>query len=374
METFRLSSKLCENDREYLIQTFNDIEHGSICTTVFVDGVRTDTFKHPHPNGLSQDQLLSFVKQTHGERKKEMESLLKAGQLASSENDGESMYRLATTFYCHRLYREAADLLGALTHIDQDHHQAYHLLAMALVALGDSVDAVNVAADAVRLRPGYADYRNCLGEALLSAGAVAEAISEFEAAIKVNMYYGEAYFNLGLARCLEASNSNDPSVRRQLGVRIVDHFRKAAMIQPELENQVQYREGFTGLTDYDFAGALAAFKRVREARREARRQEFIASNQRLMQPFGSWTMEAVTDQIRTLQAKLSQHPNYLDIQVELVRCYLEQAGLVWEQGVEECRRLTEAHPSAAQFADTLEQARSVSQVIAQTIATVGKKG
>lgn len=374
METFRLSSKLCENDREYLIQTINDIEHGSVCTTVFVDGVRTDTFRHPHPSGLSQDQLLSLVKQTHGERKKEMENLLKAAQQVSREGDSESISRLATTFYCHRLYREAADLLVGLTRLNPDNHEAHYLLAMTLVSLGESVDAVNAAAEAVRLRPGYADYRNSLGEALLSAGAVAEAISEFEAAISINMYYGDAYFNLGLARCLEASNSNDPSVRRQLSVRIVDHFRKAAMIQPQLENQVQYRQGFTALTDYDFAGALAAFKRVREDRREDRRQEFIATNQRLMQSFGSWTLEAVTDQIRTLQSKLSQHPNYLDIQVELVRCYLEQAGLIWHQGVEECQRITEAHPDAAQFAETLEQARSVSQAMAQTTAKVGKKG
>ncbi|MEW5796403.1 MAG: hypothetical protein AB1772_08565 [Candidatus Zixiibacteriota bacterium] len=374
METFRLSSKLRENDREYLIQTANDIEQGTVSTTVFVDGVRADTFSYPHPNDVAADQLLALVKQTHGERKRDMENLLKAYQQVSMGSDPDAMYRLATTFYCRRLYREAAELLGRLNRVESGYHQAYNLLGMTRVALGESAEAVNSAAEAVRLRPGYADYRNNLGEALLSAGAAAEAITEFEAAIAINMYYGDAYFNLGLARTLEASYCNDPNLRRQLGSRIVDHFRKAALIQPELESQTQYREGLTALSNFDYSGALVALKRVRESRREAKRQEFVAANRRLMTPRDSWTTEAIVEQIRILQTQLSQHPNYIDLQTELVRCYFEQADLVWERGVEECRRILEAHPDASHMAEARDRAQMVRQSMAQIIAGIGRRG
>ena len=373
METFRLSSKLRENDREYLIQTTNDVEQGTVCTTVFVDGVRTDTFSYPHPNDVAQDRLLALVKETHGERKKEMENLLQAYQQVSLGGDPEAMYRLATTFYYRRLYHETADLLARLTRLDPSYHQAFHLLSMTEVALGENVEAVNVAAEAVRLRPGYADYRNNLGEALLAAGAAAEAITEFEAAISINMYYGDAYFNLGLARTLEASHCTDPSTRRQLGSRIVDHFRKATLIQPELENQTQYREGLTALTNFDYSSALAALKRVRESRREAKRQEFVAANQRLMTPRDSWTTEAIVEQIRILQTRLSQHPNYLDLQTELACCYFEHADLIWGRGIEECGRILEAHPEADQITHTRDQAQTVRQAMVQTIANIDRK-
>jgi len=62
METIRLNSKLREKDREYLIQTSNDVSLGSVSTTVYVDGMRTDTHCCPHPEELTQEQLLEMVK------------------------------------------------------------------------------------------------------------------------------------------------------------------------------------------------------------------------------------------------------------------------------------------------------------------------
>lgn len=374
MESYRLSSKLREKDREYLIQTVNDVEHGSVCTTVFVDGVRTDTFNHPYTDSLGGEQLLVLVKEAHGERRRELEAILQAYQEVSLQGDLQSMYRLATAFYYRRFYREAGDLLGGVIRIDPSYHQAHYLLALAQLALGQGVEAVNSAAEAVKYRPGYADYRHNLGEALLAAGAVNESIAEFEAAISINMYYGEAYFNLGLARLLEASRSNNPEYRRDLGARISDHFRKAALIHPELENHSSFREGLTSLASYDHSGALAAFKRVREARKEARRLEFIAINGRLMTPRDAWTTEALVEQIRTLQAQLGRHPGYLDLQVELARCYMEQSRLMWERAVEECGRIIEAHPEASHVEFTIEQARAVGQAIERTLTSLDKKG
>jgi tetratricopeptide (TPR) repeat protein len=262
----------------------------------------------------------------------------------------QSMYRLATAFYYRRFYHEAADLLRGVIRFNPAYHQGHYLLAMTQLALGMGTEAVNSAAEAVKYRPGYADYRHNLGEALLAAGAVNESIAEFEAAIAINMYYGE------------------------LGARISDHFRKATLIHPELENHSSFREGLTSLASYDYSGALGAFKRVREARREARRMEFIAINGRLMTPRDAWTTEALVEQIRTLQAQLGRHPGYIDLQVELARCYMEQARIMWERAAEECGHIIEAHPEATQVALTLDGARSVAEAIERTLTSLDKKG
>ena len=374
METYRLSSKLRQNEREYLIQTTNDITRGAVSTTVFVDGVKTDTYSCPYPDELSEENLLSLVKQTHGERKLELESLLQACQNTCEQGEVEAMYRLATTLYYRRLYREAAELLGGITSLNPEHHQGHYLLAATCLALGQIADAVRSASEAVRLRPGYADYRNGLAETLLAAGAVTEAIAELEAAISINLYYGDAYFNLGLARTFVASQARDPEQRQAVGQRAGDCFRKAQLIRPELENQSDYREGLTALANRDYPWALSLFKRVRENYREARRQEFVIANCRIMTPDDSWTSEALNDQIRSLRAQLAHHPSYLDLQKELARCYFEMAARLWDQGIDECRRIVETHAGMTRVAEAMELAQRARPALTETITVVTRKG
>jgi hypothetical protein len=76
METYRLSSKLKEKDREYLIQTANDSNVGTVATVIYVDGVLTETVNCPHPADVQPQEVLSLVKMTHNEKKQEIETLL----------------------------------------------------------------------------------------------------------------------------------------------------------------------------------------------------------------------------------------------------------------------------------------------------------
>jgi len=374
MEVYRLSSRLRENEREYLIQTSNDAVEGIVSTTVFVNGLRTDSFSCPHPAGLSPEQMMSLVKQAHGDRKKELETLLRACQNVSADGNADEMYRLGIAFFYRRLYHEAEDILTGLTHLDRGHHQGFSLLAQSCLALGESKEAVNAAIEAVRLRPGYADYRNNLGEALLANGAVAEAVAELEAAISINMYYGEAYFNLALARTLEAADCREAHRRRQLDRRIGELLRKAALILPEFESHADYRDGLTALAAFDYARALGLLKRVRESRKEVKRQEFVTANRRLVTHQDSWTADAIIDQIRLLEAQLVRHPNYLDLQTELARCQFERATHIWWSAVNTCRRILDAHPDVPNVRRALERAQAVPAAAEQVIDSLIPKG
>ena len=374
METFRLNSKLRERNREYLIQTSNDVSLGSVSTTVYVDGMRTDTHSCPYPDEISPDQLLEIVKTAHGERKKELEGLLQAYQRAGVENDLDQMFQLSSALCHKKLHYEALDLLKGVVSLRSDHHQAYDLLGQTYLASGQAGSAMEAGLRAVELRPNYADYRSHLGEAYLSAGLADQSIVELEAAIGLNMYYSEAYFNLGLAHILAASNSAERSFLLQSITRAQEYLAKAGLVYVEYLSHRNYQEGIKALENHDFGRALSLLRSVSEARKELHRRQFIAMHGRLLAHPDVWTVEGIGEQIKSLRAELGKHPNYLDMQTELVRCYLEQAGMIWDQGLDVCQRIMETHPDQERIAAIMEAALDIRASMLKTIEDIGKEG
>ena len=142
METYRLSSKMSEQEREYLIQTTNDANLGSVMTTVYVDGVPAETIDSPHPSDINPEEVLSFVKVTHGEKKEEIEKLLQAFGRAVASHDLQMMYHLGTAFYYKGFYYEASELFVNCINLNHSHHQAYNFLSQADLARGRFKEAV----------------------------------------------------------------------------------------------------------------------------------------------------------------------------------------------------------------------------------------
>ena len=167
METYRVSSKLRENNKEYLIQTANDANLGLVATTIYVDGIPTESASCPHPGDIKPQEVMSLVNLTHGEKKKEIENLLQSYHKALQGGRPEAMCHLGTAFLYKGFYHEARDLFLAATSVDSEYHQAYNQLCVAEQVLGSIGSAIDSGKKAVALRPRYADYRNALGEAYL---------------------------------------------------------------------------------------------------------------------------------------------------------------------------------------------------------------
>jgi len=260
METYRLSSKLREKNREYLIQTANDTVLGTVSTSVYADGVPTETTNRPHPTEISPQQVLSVVKMTHGEKRSELEALLKAHNEFSVKGDFNSMHQLGMAFFFKRLYLESIELFREVLALKPEHHQALNQLGVAYLAAGKFDAAIKACRQAVAHRPEYADYRNNLGEAYLASSLASEALSEFEKAISINMYYGDAYLNLGLASLLDAVN--DPVREKTPGLikQAIECFNRAALIHPEHKLRSEFEEGLAALEESDMARAINCFK------------------------------------------------------------------------------------------------------------------
>jgi tetratricopeptide (TPR) repeat protein len=373
METYRLSSKLRENDHEYLILTANDVPSRAVATTIFVDGVCTEETSWPYPSDIPQDQLLSLVKKAHGEKKRELELLLQAYHRVAEEGEPGPIFKLANALHAKQLDAEATSLLRLLLRIDPEHHQGYNLMGQVQLAMGKLDEAVLAATEAVRFRPEYADYRNNLAEAYLARGAVAEASAELEEAIGINLYYADAYVNLALVQTLQASQSRDRDLIDKTVARSRDLLDKAVLIQKEYGHYRDYDEGRRALENHDFSRALGLLNGVKEAIREARRRDTAALLAPLAFDPEAISEESIADHIVSLKEQLQKHPNYLDLQVELARSYLEQARLIWIKGIREFERARECHPSLEGVAVTLEAAETAREGLKNTLATIRRK-
>ncbi|MEW6049826.1 MAG: tetratricopeptide repeat protein [Candidatus Zixiibacteriota bacterium] len=372
METYRLSSKLREKDKEYLIQTANDANLGLVATTIFVDGILTETTNCPHPDDIRPQEVLSLVKASHEEKKKEIETLLQSYRRVLESGEAETMHHLGTAFYYKGFYQEARELFRAATSIDPNHHQALNQLALTELALGNVRTAILAAQAAVAKRPRYADYHNNLGESFLADGACHKAIMEFEEAISINLYYADAYFNLGLAQLLNAQAFPDREQTQDRIARMTDCFYKASLINTAYQGQ-SLDEGLAALKDGDLNRALHTFKSIRETKKEHHRQEFAGFHMKLIL-FPEWASEkAVTDRIEFLTQEIRKNPAYVDLQAELAQCYLEQGRIAWQKGVEQYKQAADINPSLANLQTALEQAQALYGHLCATVSTISEK-
>lgn len=373
METYRINSKLREDDHEYLIHTTNDPSLGSVSTTVFVDGVQTETVSCPHPTESDPREVLSLVQLTHGEKKKEVESLLQTYSEVVQQGDPETTYQLGTAFFYKRFYAEAARLFVQAEQLKAGHHQAANYLGMTYLALGRFEEAVEAARRAVTDRPGYADYRNNLGEAYLADNNPGAAIVEFQEAISINMYYGDAYLNLGLAHLLTAINEGPSGHATPSTEKITGFLHKASLIYPDLKKRSDFDEGLRALRSGDYGRALILFKEIRDARKESRRKEFSSFYMRFVTSPGLVSEKSLVERIRFLEAELKRNPTYVDLQADLAHCYLEHARLIWRKGVDQFRKTAEMNSSLPGITEAVTQAEEVHQIVDRAVGKITGK-
>ena len=86
------------------------------------------------------------------------------------------------------------------------------------------------------------------------------------------------------------------------------------------------------------------------------------------------TKEAISDQIKSLESELRKNPNYVDLQAELARSYLEYSRLLWNKGVDRFSRTAEANRSLDGVSYALEEAEKVQQRIDVAIGKIAEKG
>jgi len=333
MESYRLKSRILENEKEYLIQTSNDVNQGVIKTSIFVDGNLLDANILPHSEDICEEEILKLVKSAHGERKTELEYLLKSYRDVIEQAEPKMMYHLGTALFHKRMLPEARELFRLAIGLQKDYHEVYYFLAQTEMALKNISAAVEAAERAVELRSDFADYRNNLGEAYLEAGSCKRAIIEFEEAVKRNVYYADAYFNLALSYILNAVNRENFELYSDLTTTCTDLFKKAILIYPDYQNQA-YNEGISSLTGGDLKRAYNLLRVVREEKKEKVRTQKASHFNRFLL-YTDWLSEGnIVERIEALEKELHKNPDYVDLYYELAICHMHRAKFAWQKGTE----------------------------------------
>jgi len=355
METFRINSKLKENDKEILIQTANNPSEGTISSSIYIDGVLTELFMLPHPIEEDPDRIMSLVKETHGIRREELEALLAAYRNAMSSSDAKLICKLGQALYYKRLFAEAKELLRSAVTLDPEFHAARQALAKVELELGNVKGAMEHASQAANQCPKYADYRNTLGEIFMMNGEFVKAVTEFQDAVKINLYYAEAYFNLGLAILKSVKgNPHEHSAPNLLG-RSRDAFKKAAMVDAEYAVS-PFEQGIKALESTQLNKALEHFETVSKRVKEKQRSDQSNYFMRFVIMRDSAADESIEARIKYLEKEIAKNPSYVDLHAELAQCYLEQARKNWRKGIEQYRKTLELNPGFGSARRCLEEA------------------
>jgi tetratricopeptide (TPR) repeat protein len=333
MEPYRLSSRIVENEKEFLVQTLNDEKQGIIRSSLFVNGELLDSVILPHSEETSEAEILNLVKSTHGQKTSELEYLLKNYKEIMEQGNPETMYQLGTALYYKRMYPESRDLLRTAVSLDPNHHKAWLNLSLVESALKNASEAVRSASKAVELRDKFADYRNILGELYLEAGSCKRAIIELDEAIKLNVYYADAYYNLALTNIYNGISREDYTMFSDLTPKALDMLQKATLIDPGFRSQA-YDSGIAALNGGNLKEAYGYLKQARNDKKERKRREQAVYYDRFLMS-SDWASQAVlTDRIRFLERELEKNPGYVDLLHELGICHLQKAKLDWQKGVE----------------------------------------
>lgn len=343
MESFRLNSRVVEGEKEFMIQTLNDTEQGVVKTSLFVDGEFLDADILPLSKELSEDQLLNMVKTAHVEKKTELEYLLKCFNDVIENGSPESMHQLGIALYYKKLYWEAEQLFRSAVKLKQNFDEAWFYLCKTELAIRNYYEAAEAGNKAVELKPTYADYRNCLGEAYQGAGSCHRAIMEFEESIKQNVYYADAYFNLAITYILNEVNREDYNLSGDFATQTIDTLNKAVLIYPYYRCQ-DYENAVLSIKDGNPKKAYALLMEIRRDKEERLRRENSSYFQRYLM-YTDWIdKKNIPDRVDFLKKEIEKNPGYVDLYYELAVCYLHQSRFDWERGIESFKKALEINP------------------------------
>jgi len=343
MEAYRLNSRIVEDDKEFLVRTENDAERGIIRTSIYINGEFVDSNIVPHEGEFSEEQVLELVKNAHGEKKAELEFLLKNFREVLNNGSPDMMCQLGKAMYYKKMYAEAARLFGSAIKLKEDMHEAYFYLGQTELAAGNVEAAIRAAGEAVKIRPAFADYRNNLGEALLDNDNWRDAMEQFDEAIRKNVYYGDAYFNKALAHLANALKQEDPDIASEFQNKTGELLEKAALIDPYFKTS-DFDEAVEAVWDGDISYAVLCLRQKRQDKREKSRMQKALHFQRYLLNTDWLSQGDIEGRISTLEREISKNPGYVDLYYELGVCRLYHARLSWKNAMDNFQRALEINP------------------------------
>lgn len=344
MENYRLSTRINSADREYLVQTANDAQGTKICTTIFADGVPLDSIEDPLSPNLPDVELRELIKSTHKERQDEIEHLFARYEEVRNSDDVDQLDSFGLALAYRQMFEEGEALLRKAVELAPENNNVLCHLAEVQMSRRQYREAAEVLGRCVELKPKFADYRNALGEALLALGSCKRAVIEFDEAIDLNLYYGDAYYNKALAFVLNAITREDFQLFSEYNQKTMDMLERAAVIAPEYQGP-EFEKGKQLLERGELKPAYDQLLKVREERKRKRNRDLARTFLKFLVASDRVDEKSLTKRIRTLKDEISRNPHYPDLHYELAVAYTLLGRFIHNKAITEYQEALRLNPS-----------------------------
>lgn len=333
MSAVSFSDKFKGLGREYLLQTsLNELNNNLICT-LFSSGQLLTSRTLPSPESMTGLDLTESVQEIHRQYLADFRSLFGLIERIKDSDKPELIEKLGKTLYSKCLYDEGLKLLASALERHPDYPGLRMLLGKIYLALGRFPDAERELLHAVRLAPEYPDLRNLLGVTLLKLKRPAAAIGEFKKAVSINIYFHNAYFNLGLGYIQNGIVKEDFNLAKNLLQNCDLTFGKATVFNPGYLTR-DYEEGRLYLARGKLEEAYEILSKVADLNGSPDSHDrLLEMYLRFVHGDGGMTEEGISKYVGELKNIVKTSPGYADLQNELGLAYTVMAKFMNDKAI-----------------------------------------
>lgn len=342
MKQLTLSDKLKGMGKEFFLQTSTNPDTGMGTCILFESGNPIDIIKFKLSS--NNDKATAIVERYHNVHYQRLQRLSQFYEQMADETDASVLEMLAVSLLDQKLYKEALEILNKAVSLDARNSRLYNYLGFTCMVLEDYQKAHEYLVKAVEMAPDFPDYHNNLGMVFLKQGKCYQASKSFEKAIDLNIYYGEAYYNLALAVILNGIKKDDYDLAENLEENATKLLGKSVGFNPILNNEY-LQQGLNALRKKDLDNA---FKVLSKGYHKVVGGRFLKSNYYFHLEYlfnnGLLSKEVVISHIKKLHKLLETNPNYPDLYNDLGTTYTVLAQLYSQHAVEAYQKALKINP------------------------------
>ena len=230
----------------------------------------------------------------------------------------------------------------------------HFVLGRLYLARGMFDEALEQSCKAVELAPSFPDYRNMLGIAYLSTRKPVSAVDEFKKAVELNIYYDEAYFNLGLAFIMNGIVREDFNLAKNLLHNCQEAFGKAIMFNPGYMN-LNYETGMNLLRENKLEQAYEILSAMgREVITHESEERLLEMYLRYIHGESGMTEEGIKQYVEQISELLKSNPGHADLHNELGMAYTVMGKFLNNKAIEHFKEALKINPDFIKAARNLK--------------------
>jgi tetratricopeptide (TPR) repeat protein len=354
MAAIGFSDRFRRLGREYLIQTSANEARKIISCSLFHSGLLINSRSFPLPESPVSGSLLDHVSKVHEQCLRDIDSLLGLVERMSTLDKPEIIEKLGKTLCSRELFDEGRELLTAAVQRYPDLPGLRFVLGKLYLAKGIYDEAVDHLSRAVDLAPSYPDYRNLLGYAYLMGRKPVAAIDEFKKAVEQNVYFDEAYFNLGLGFILNGIVREDFNLAKNLVHNCLEAFGKATLFNPAYIND-DYENGIALLRENRLEQAFEMLSGIpRKVVSHHSEERLLEMYLRYIHGEDGMTEEGIRQYVEKIDELLKSNPGHADLHNELGMAYTVMCKLMNNRAIEHFKEALRINPSFIKAARNLK--------------------